>query len=151
MTGLEPYPASRQAHPVIVSSTLHQRPSDPTMGHTVRCACPSLSVFCRESHGGRGSHSHQRNGERFTAEHHEGNQPPHCPLPVGVVADDLGHVADRCGFHRSRVPWRPPRRVQPSGLPRIAASRFRSSASTGGAFFCPCGCSHLVRRLLAAS
>jgi hypothetical protein len=29
---------------------------------------------------------------------------------------DLGHVADRCGFHRSRVPWPPTRRVQPSGL-----------------------------------
>jgi hypothetical protein len=39
--------------------------------------------YAAGSHGGRGSRSRQRNGERISSQYHEGNQPPDCPLAVG--------------------------------------------------------------------
>ncbi len=47
---------------------------------------------CRRRSGRQGD------GQRVAAKHHEGDQPPNCPLAVRVAAEKLGDVPDRRGL-----------------------------------------------------
>jgi len=38
------------------------------------------------------------NRERVTRQHHQRDQPANRPLAIGVGPEQLGHIADRCGF-----------------------------------------------------
>jgi hypothetical protein len=45
-------------------------------------------------------------GERITAQDHQRSQPPDSALAIGISANQLGHVADRCRLSLDPPAWR---------------------------------------------
>lgn len=69
-----------------------------------------------------------------TAQHHERDQPPDCPLGIGICADKLSHVTDWRRFRLDTAPpWQPRWRVPPAKQPgsgRLPFSLVRDRLTT---------------------
>jgi hypothetical protein len=58
-----------------------QSSSPPSFGEIALCGCRRC----------------QGDGQRVAGQHHDQDQPPYCPLAIGVGAEELGHITDGRG------------------------------------------------------